>query len=423
MTTTRRRVLAGIGAAAATSACARNTDPNVLTMWAMGREAEVVGEVLPGFLAEHPGVRVEIQMLPWTAAHERLLTAFVGDSLPDIAQLGNTWIPEFSSLNALEPLDARVSGSSIDQADYFPGIWNTNLYGDTLYGVPWYVDTRVLFYRRDILQRAGVARVPQTWPDWRAAMEAVKLEVGPQNFSVLLPLNEFEPMLALGLQQDEPLLRDQNTRGNFQSEGFKQTLAFYKALFDDGLAPPSSNTQISNVYSEFDRGYFSFYITGPWNIGEFQRRLPADRQDTWMTAPLPGPRGPGASIAGGSSLVVFRTSPKKELAWALTEYLSRPEVQIDFHAKTGDLPPRRSVWETSTLADDPYMAAFRDQLERAKAAPPVPEWERIADELRLVGESMVHGEMDVEQGAAALNARADRILEKRRWMVSEGRAV
>ena len=254
-------------------------------------------------------------------------------------------------------------------------------------------------------------------------MEAVKREVGPQNYSVLLPLNEFEPMLALGLQQDEPLLRDQNTRGNFQSEGFKQTLAFYKALFDDGLAPPSSNTQISNVYSEFDRGYFSLLHHRPLEYRRVPTPLTADRQDTWMTAPLPGPTGPGASIAGGSSLVVFRHSPRKELAWALTEYLSRPEVQIDFHAKTGDLPPRRSVWETSTLADDPYMAAFRDQLERAKAAPPVPEWERIADELRLVGESMVHGEMDVEQGAAALNARADRILEKRRWMVSEGRAV
>lgn len=163
----------------------------------------------------------------------------------------------------LSRIGERVASSSIEQVDYFPGIWNTNLYGDTLYGVPWYVDTRVLFYRRDILQRTGIARVPQTWPEWRTAMEAVKREVGPQNYSVLLPLNEFEPLLALGLQQDEPLLRDQNTRGNFQSDGFKQALTFYKALFDDGLAPPSSNTQISNVYAEFDRGYFSFYITGP----------------------------------------------------------------------------------------------------------------------------------------------------------------
>lgn len=422
--TTRRSVLAGIGAAAATAGCARNTDPNVLTMWGMGREAEVVSEVLPGFLAEHPGVRVEVQMLPWTAAHERLLTAFVGNSLPDIAQLGNTWIPEFSALGALEPLDQRLAATaSIEQADYFEGIWNTNTYGGRLYGIPWYVDTRVLFYRRDILDRAGYARVPQTWPEWRAAMEAVRRDVGAENYSVLLPLNEFEPMLAMGLQQDEPLLRDNNTRGNFQSEGFKATLAYYKALFDDGLAPPSSNTQISNVYAEFDRGYFSFYITGPWNVGEFKRRLPENRQGTWMTAPLPGPHGPGASIAGGSSLVVSRTSTKKELAWALTEYLSRPDVQVAFQEKTGDLPPRRSVWETSALSNDPYMVAFRDQLERAKPTPPVPEWERIADELRLVGESMVQGEMTVEEGAAALNARADRILEKRRWMVEQGRSV
>jgi hypothetical protein len=62
-------------------------------------------------------------------------------------------------------------------------------------------------------------------------------------------------------------------------------------------------------------GYFSFYISGPWNIGEFKRRLPADKQDSWMTAILPGPSGPAASIAGGASLVLFeRRSTARSLA-------------------------------------------------------------------------------------------------------------
>ena len=53
-----------------------------------------------------------------------------------------------------------------------------------------------------------------------------------------------------------------------------------------------TNTQISNVWDEFARGYFTFYISGPWNIGEFKRRLPPELQDSWMTAPLPGPERP-----------------------------------------------------------------------------------------------------------------------------------
>ena len=64
-----------------------------------------------------------------------------------------------------------------------------------------------------------------------------------------------------------------------------------------------------------------------------------------MTAPLPGPDGPGASIAGGSSLVVFRASRHQDAAWQLIEFLSQPDVQRRFHALTGDLPPRRTTWE------------------------------------------------------------------------------
>jgi multiple sugar transport system substrate-binding protein len=84
---------------------------------------------------------------------------------------------------------------------------------------------------------------------------------------------------------------------------------------------------------------------------------------------------------------------------------------------TGDLPPRRSPWKTPALANDPYARAFRDQLERARPAPQVPEWERIATEIRLVAEELVHDKLTVDQAAVEMDRRADAILEKRRWML------
>ena len=137
-----------------------------------------------------------------------------------------------------------------------------------------------------------------------------------------------------------------------------------------------------------------------------------------MTAPLPGPDGPGASIAGGSSLVVFRASRHKDAAWRLVEYLSEPAVQRRFHALTGDLPPRRTTWDDPTLASDLHARAFRQQLERVKPAPKVPEWERIATEIRLAAERVAHGEISVDEAARGLDARAARILEKRRWLLA-----
>ena len=385
----------------------------------MGREGEVVAELLPEFERTHPGVHVSLHQLPWTGAHAKLLTAFVAEATPDLAQLGNTWVAELSALHALDPLDARVQHSQVVQSsDYFGGIWDTNVIDHVLYGVPWYVDTRLLFYRTDLLKKAGFDAPPQDWRQWRRSLAAIKEEVGPGRYSILLPLNEFEPLTALALQQNDPLLRDGGTRGNFDSLGFRRALGFYVEMFDRTWAPPVSNAQISNVWDEFGRGYFAYYISGPWNIGEFKRRLPAARSGDWMTAVLPGPDGPGASIAGGSSLVVFAASRRKEQAWQLIEYLSRPDVQERFRVLTGDLPPRRSAWKIAALATDPYARAFREQLEHVKPAPKVPEWEHIEDELRLVAELAAAGQITVEQATRELNRRVDAILEKRRWMLA-----
>ena len=395
----------------------RESGVTVVRFWAMGREGEVVQALLPEFERTHPGIRVEVQQLPWTAAHEKLLTAFAGDSTPDVCQLGNTWVPEFVALGALEPLDARVGASSVEARDYFSGIWDTNVVDGRLYGVPWYVDTRLLFYRRDLLDAAGVTTLPSSWDEWTRTLAARKAHAAAGQHAILLPLNEVEPLVALALSQDEPLLRDDGRYGNFQSAGFRRALAFYVGMFREGFAPLLTASDLSNVWNEFGRGTYTFYISGPWNIGEFRRRLPASMQATWGTAPLPGPNGPGTSIAGGASLVVFRASRAKDAGWQLVEYLARPDVALRFHALTGDLPPRRSAWNEPTLAEDRYARAFRDQLERVKPAPKVPEWERIADEMRIVGERAARGRMSVDDAARELDARADRILEKRRYML------
>jgi multiple sugar transport system substrate-binding protein len=390
-------------------------DPTVVQFWAMGREGEVVRQLIPDFERAHPDVRVEVQQLPWSAAHQKLLTAFAGDALPDVAQLGNTWLPEFAALHALEPVEPSV----VDSSDYFPGIWQTNVIDQTAYGVPWYVDTRLLFYRKDLLAEAGYADPPTTWAEWIEMLRAIKQGAGLHRYGALLPLNEYEPLLALALQQEAPLLRDGDSRGNFRSEDFKRALRFYREMFDNGFAPATNANQISNVWDEFARGSFTFYITGPWSIGEFKRRLPASLQSEWMTAPLPGPQGPGYSVAGGSSLVVFNGSPRKKAAWQFVQYLSQRVVQLRFHALTGNLPPRRSAWNDERLRSDVYARAFRDQLERVKPASKVPEWERIATDMQLVVEHMVQGTgLTIDEAAAEIDRRADRILEKRRWMLA-----
>jgi len=389
-------------------ACGRRDSGAVtLRVWGFGREGEVLRELLPEFERRHPGIHVRVQQIPWTAAHEKLLTAFVGDATPDVAQIGNTWIAEFVALGALAPLNA-------DSQDYFPGIWQTNRVDGTLYGIPWYVDTRVIFYRSDLLAAAGYRTFPTSWTDWRQAM----VKVRGDRSAILLALNEWAGPIVLGMGVRAPFLTPDGLHGAFEEPRFRRAFAFYVDLFRAGLAPALNNAQIANRYQSFAAGDFSMLLSGPWDIGEMSRRLPPSLAGKWMTAPMPAadPPAPGASLAGGSSLAVFRRSANQTAARALIDYLSEPGVQVRFYTLTGDLPARESAWSDPVLDTNRYAAAFREQLRHVAPTPQVAEWEQIVTAVARYAEETVRGGMTEDAALKALDRDVDRMLEKRRWL-------
>lgn len=425
--------LAGLlaaGAALAPGCGPGAAGPETLELWAMGREGEAVRALLPAFEAREPGVRVRVQQVPWSAAHEKLLTAFVADALPDLVQVGTTWIPELAALGALEPLDARLAAApGLPRADFFAGALDAAAAGGTTWALPWYADTRLLFYRRDLLAAAGVAEAPATWADWKPALaRAAAAGDLPERAALLLPLTEWELPVVFALQHGASLLRDGDRYGDFQSPAFRAAFDFYLSFFREGLAPVAGAAQLANLHQDFAAGHFVAFVSGPWQIGELRRRLPADFEPRWATAPLPTLEGTtsgpdpraGVSIAGGAGLAVVRRSPRKEAAWRLAAFLAEPAQQLAFYQLTGDLPARRSAWDAPGLGDDPKAQAFRVQLERARAAPRVPEWERIASRIARHAESAVRGSETPDEALAALDHEADRLLEKRRYLLARG---
>src|SRR5438270_10353566 len=122
-------------------------------------------------------------------------------------------------------------------------------------------------------------------------------------------------------------------------------------------------------------------------------------------------------MAGGGSLVIFRASKHKTAARKLIEFLSEPQQQVRFYELTGDLPARRSAWQSPVLANDARFAAFRVQFERVAPLPKVPEWEQIASAIYDRGEAAARGAVAPKVALRQLDARADELLEKRRWML------
>src|SRR6185503_751046 len=90
---------------------------------------------------------------------------------------------------------------------------------------------------------------------------------GTRPAPLFLRLDEPELLLALGLQQ-EPLLRDGDRYGNFQSPGFRRALDFYVSLARVALTDGEASSQIANLWDEFGRGSFTSFISGPWQLGE-----------------------------------------------------------------------------------------------------------------------------------------------------------
>lgn len=402
------------------SCSASSSNKVEINFWAMGAEGEQVQKLVPEFERRNPGITVKVQMIPWTAAQEKLITAYASNNTPDACQLGNTWVPQFVALDALEDLNHWLQNASVKKGNYFEGIWNTNVIDNKPFGLPWYVDTRVMFYRTDVFERAGFTKPPKNWDELYTLCKRIKANLkGHDKYAIYLPSNEFAPFVIFGMQNGSTLFKDNDTYGDFGNPKFKEAFDYLIKFHKEGLAPIGF-TQVTNVYQALADEYFSIYISGPWNINEFKRWMKDDLADKWMTAALPGPNSyPGVSLAGGSSLVMFKESEHKKEVWKWFEYLSEPETQIKLYKLLNDLPSVKEAWNDTSLTNNKYMKAFYIQFQNVVATPKITEWEQIAfSKIQQYAEVASRGAMTVDEALNALDNDVNKILEKRRWMLA-----
>ncbi len=164
-----------------------------ITVWAQGAEGEKLPELVKEFEAANPGVKVEVTAIPWEAAHQKYQTAIAGGQTPDVAQMGTTWMGDFA--DAFDPVP-----SEIDTSGFFPGSVKSSQVGGTTVGVPWYVDTRVVFYRKDLAEKAGYTTFPTTQEDFKAMAKAMQEKAGAKWGIQLLAggVDSFQSMLPFG---------------------------------------------------------------------------------------------------------------------------------------------------------------------------------------------------------------------------------
>jgi multiple sugar transport system substrate-binding protein len=372
-----------------------------ITVWAMGAEGEKLDVLAKDFMAENPGITVNVTPIAWDVAHDKLLTAVAGGETPDVSQMGTTWMGEFAKTGALEEVP-----DSVDMDSFFEGARNTAIVDDTSYGVPWYVETRLLYYRKDIADKAGVTEAPTDWDGLKEMAKALK-EKGGAKYGISLAPNNWQEYLPFVWQNGGDVANEES-EWTLDSPEAVEALEYYKSFFDEGLTAESVPEGF-DVTQGFIAGTHPAFFSGPWHMGLIEDQGGPEFADKWDIALMPE-QDSKTSFVGGSDLVVFKDSDNKEAAWKFVQYLVDAETQRKWYETVAALPSVESAWEGGELSSDEKLALFGEQLKDAKSPPPIPKWEQVAAEaVNAELEKATVGGSSAEEAAEAMQQKAESI--------------
>ena len=386
----------GGGGAEPAEDVAEGAATGTIEVWAMGTEGEALGDFAACFAEENPDVEVKVTAVPWDAAHDKIATAIAGGQTPDVSMIGTTWMGEFAATGALDP-----TPDMIDPSGFFEGAWETTNVGGTNYGVPWYVETRVLYYRTDL--------APEPPSDWAAltAMAEDAVAAGA-NYGVNLQPGQtgaWQTFLPFAWQAGAELTNEDFTEFTLDSPEMVEALTYYQSLFTAGLAP--TDLPQGSVEPDFMAGKIASFVSGPWHVGILTDLDEAGMENVALTTLPAGERE--ASFIGGANLAVFADTGNRDAAWKFVEWLSRPEVQVAWYEAVNDLPSVASAWEDAAIADDPYLNVFGEQLESALAPPSIPTWEEVASVIDTELERLCKSGADPQEVATTIQQQATAI--------------
>ncbi|WP_106767319.1 sugar ABC transporter substrate-binding protein [Paenibacillus faecalis] len=374
-----------------------------LKVWLMGDETDKT--LINEFEEKNPGIKVSVQSIPWANAHDKLLTAVASKSGPDVVQMGTTWIPEFAEAGALLDLTPYLDKyPSLKPENYFDGAIETMSFNDKVVGIPWYVETRVLFYRTDILADVGYPEGPKTWDEMKDAGKKLAAR-GEGNYAITIDAKDMNYLSMFAWQNGSEII-DKDRTPRFNEPEFMGAMEYLKSFYDDGLTPLHSDLEL---FAAFKDGQFPMFISGPWMISGVKEKAP-EIEGKWATATLPAKEN-NASFLGGANMSVFSTSKNPEEAVKFIDFMSQKETQLKNYDVSKNLPAVKSAWDDARF-DDPIIATFGEQLESARPVPFIKEWDAVSQEAIGAFERITVGGADIKTEMDQLNTKATEILTK-----------
>jgi len=373
-----------------------------ISVWAMGAEGDNLPKLTKEFEAANPGVKVNVTAIPWSAAHDKFATAITAGKTPDAAMIGTTWMGEFAA-QALDPTPA-----SIDKSAFFDGAQKTTEVAGTSFGVPWYVETRLIYYRKDLAKKAGITTLPTDWAGLKAMAKAMQDKAGAKWGINIQAGGEgsWQTILPFAWSNGAEVATADQKKFTFDTPEAAEAVKYYQSFFTEKIAAK----QLPDGATEpgFANGSIPMFISGPWMMGAVEKVGGAGFKDKYGVMPMPKQKT-ATSFVGGSDLVVFKNSKNRDSAWKLVKWLSEPATQVKWYGLSTDLPSVKSAWQDPALTADDKLAVFGKQLEDAKAPPAIATWEQVAAAFDSEMEKVTKTGSDPAAGLKAVQAKADSI--------------
>jgi multiple sugar transport system substrate-binding protein len=392
----------GAGAEGPGEAIDEGAATGTIEVWAMGTEGEVLQDFAAAFTDANPDAKVEVTAVPWDGAHDKIANAIAAGETPDVSLIGTTWMGEFAEAGGIDPTPEGL----VEEGDFFPGAWESTEVGGTSYGVPWYVETRALYYRTDLAEQAGWSQPPATWDELRRFATDLRDKAGVEHGIQMQAGNTgaWQTMMPFAWSAGAELTDSQGAEYTIDSPEMVEGLEYYSSFFADGISS-TDKLDPGELESGMADGSIGSFISGPWHADLVEDA--GVSPDQYALAPLPGQdAAPGTSFVGGGDLAVFSDADNKDGGWKFIQWLAQPETQQAFYEEVGDLPAVQSAWDSGQLAEDPQLQVFGAQLESASAPPAVPTWEEVSAVVDSEIEKATKGQVSAEEAVAAMQEKA-----------------
>lgn len=385
----------------------KSDSSNTISFWYGGDGDSAIKPIIKDFTKE-TGIKVKVQSIPWTQYNDKLLTAAASKSGPDLIDMGTTSVPNFVSSNSLMDItDTVKKDSSLAPDKYFPGSVETTKVDGKYYGVPWYTETRVLYYRKDLLKKVGYNEAPKTWDEmYDAAIKLSKRGKGMYGMNIDANEQTFGFMFA---RQNGAQLLTKNNKTDFNKKPTVDAVKYLQKFVKNG-ATPKNDLKLSIGESFGGKGVLPMMITGPWEIKAI-REDSGLKDDQWGVAELPKGKVSNTSATGGGDLAVFKYTKHKKESIKLLKYLSKRENQLKYYKNSDSLPARKDAWNAKEL-QTPKIQTIRDQLNHSKPMPLIKQWDQIGQDYNKAWEKVSVENADVQKTMDDLNKQANDSIKK-----------